>query len=143
MPLYKSGCRATDRTQMKKMQLQGFTPNRIAESVRVDLDIVKEVLSGAWDEKETEAAKRQQKLNSERITGKFKEEQDKISMIAAAAAQAVKASMTKDPVVDESAIRAEIEAQVRAEMAGELTRGQKAAATRAANKAAQEEESAA
>lgn len=140
MPIYKAGCRATDRTEMKKLQLQGYNAAQIAERVRVNLAVVTDVLSGSWDEQETEVAKRQQKLNAERITGKHKEEQDKISMIAAAAAHAVKASMTSDPVVDEAAIRAEIEAQVRAELADEktdeveLTRGQKAAATRAANK---------
>ena len=137
MPLHKAGCRATERTEMKKLQLQGYNAAKIAEKVRVNLAVVTDVLSGSWDEKETEAAKRQQKLNAERITGRHKEEQDKITMIAAAAAHAVKASMTNDPVVDEDAIRAEIEAKVRAEIAQEqeLTRGQKAAATRAANKA--------
>jgi hypothetical protein len=140
MPLLKQGCRATERTEMKKLQLQGYNAKQISEKVRVNLAVVTDVLSGSWDEKETEAAKRQQKLNAERITGRQKEEQDKISMIAAAAAHAVKASMTSDPVVDEDAIRAEIEAKVRAELAAEqeLTRGQKAAATRAANKRAED-----
>jgi hypothetical protein len=117
MPLYKSGCRAADRTEMKKMNLQGSSPQQIADKTRVNLDMVKEVISGAWNDKETEAAKRQQKLNEVRITGRHKAEQDKIATIAAAAAHAVKASM--ETSTDEAVLRAEIEAKVRAEIAAE------------------------
>jgi len=119
MPLYKKGCRAVDRTSAKKLHMQGYNTQFIANQLRIEPAIIEDVLSGNWDEKETEVAKRQQKLNAERLGAKKQEEADRIAQIAAAAAHAIQSAPALPKAVDEQALRAEIEAQVRAEMEAE------------------------
>ena len=144
MSIYRNSCRVTERVAMKKLHAQGYSSKEISKKLRVHVPIIDQVLSGSWDSLEKEQGLVQMKLNEEKMADKRDAEANKIAQIAAAAAAAIQGQMGAATSTD--TLRAEIEAQVRAEIAAEsqpeLTRGQKGAATRAANKAAQEQENA-
>jgi hypothetical protein len=126
---------------MKKQFARGESADQISKRLRVSTQIVTEVVEGKWDATEKALALRAMEKNQQEQLGKADAEANKIAQIAAAAAAAING---QSPVVDADALRAKIEAEVRAEMSTELTRGQKAAATRKANQeAALEQEEAA
>jgi len=141
MSIIRNSCRATERVAMKKQFARGESADQISKRLRVSTQIVTEVVEGKWDATEKALALRAMEKNQQEQLGKADAEANKIAQIAAAAAAAING---QSPVVDADALRAKIEAEVRAEMSTELTRGQKAAATRKANQeAALEQEEAA
>lgn len=142
MSIYRASCRITERVEMKKLYAKGVPIEEISGILRVQPQIITDVVEGKWDKLEKAMTLEAMKANEEKLLGKQDAEANRIAQIAAAAAAAINGQA---PVVDANALRAEIEAQVRAEMAEEvtLTRGQKAAATRKANAEAKQEEDAA
>ena len=138
MSIYRKSCRVTERVQMKKMFAAGLSVKQISTKLRVVERIVTEVIEGKWDAKEKAATLAAMKANEDKLLGKASEEANRIAQIAAAAAAAITG---QSPVADPAALRKQIEAEVRAEMAlkpVELSPQQRAANTRKANKLEQE-----
>ena len=142
MSIYRNSCRMTERVTMKKMFAGGHSIKQISTKLRVREEIVTEVVEGKWDSKEKSMALVAMKKNEELMLGKADAESNKIAQIAAAAAAAING---QSPVVNQAALRAEIEAEIRAEMAQEkapveeLTPQQRGAITRKENAAAKVE----
>jgi hypothetical protein len=137
MSIYRKSCRQTERVTMKKLYSYGKSVTDIATQLRVDESIVKEVIEGVWDSTEKALTLAAMEKNKQATIGKADAESNKIAQIAAAAAAAING---QSPVVDQAALRAKIEAEVRAEMAAEatpvveeLTPQQRGANTRKAN----------
>jgi len=128
---------------MKKLFLNGVPVKDISTKLRIHQNIITDVIEGKWDEKEKAMTLVAMKRNEEELVGKADAEASKIAQIASAAAAAIQGH---SQVVDPAALRVKIEAEIRAEMAlessektpVELTAGQRGAATRKANKEAQE-----
>jgi hypothetical protein len=133
MSIYRNSCRQTERVTMKKMFAQGFNLEQISVKLRVAPHIIGEVVEGKWDSKEKAMALQAMENNRVALLGKADEESSRIAQIAAAAAAAINGH---SPVVDKDALRKEIEAELRAEMAAELSPQQRGANTRKANKEA-------
>ena len=143
MSIYRKSCRITERVQMKKYFAQGKSVKDISTKLRVVEAVITEVVEGVWDATEKAQTIAAMKVNEEKMLGKAAAEANKIAQIASAAAAAIQG---QSPVVDQVALRARIEAEIRAEIAAEpveLTSGQKAAATRKANLEAKANEEAA
>jgi hypothetical protein len=135
MSIYRNSCRTTERVTMKKLFANGFSVKEISTKLRVQEHIITDVVEGKWDSKEKAMTLAAMERNKEALIGKADAESTKIAQIAAAAAAAIQGQTL---VADPAAMRAKIEAEIRAEIAAEvpvLTQGQKAAATRAKNKA--------
>jgi hypothetical protein len=118
---------------MKKLYAMGQSVKQISTQLRVVESVITEVIEGKWDSKEKAMALAAMEKNKTDLLGKADAEANKIAQIAAAAAAAING---QNPVVDREALRAEIEAQVRAEMAQELSPQKRAANTRKVNAAA-------
>ena len=116
MPLFKVGCRGSDRTQIKKLDMEGMKPARIAELTRVSPGIIEKVLSGEWDAEEKLATKRQQELNAERVAQKATAEENRIAQAVAAA---MKAMQSVQQVMPAEQMREQLKAEVRAELEAE------------------------
>jgi len=101
---------------MKKLYAAGVSVKDISIKLRVNDGIVTEVIEGKWDAKEKAMTLAAMKKNEEKLMGKADAESNKIAQIAAAAAAAING---QSPVVDKAALRREIEAELRAEMAQE------------------------
>jgi hypothetical protein len=147
MSIYRDSCRVTERVAMKKLFAQGQGVKQISTRLRVHERIVTEVVEGKWDAQEKAQTLASMEANRLKTIGKIDAESNKIAQIAAAAAAAI-TGQTK--VVDEASLRAKIEAEVRAEMAAQLTPPpvelspqKRAAITRKANAEAAELEAAA
>jgi hypothetical protein len=145
MSIYRNSCRITERVQMKKQFAQGVTVKQLSVKLRVNEKVITEVVEGKWDALEKSQTLAAMKANELKTIGAADAEANKIAQIAAAAAAAING---QSPVVDPIALRKEIEAQVRAEMAAEikaveLSPQQRAANTRKANAEAAELEAAA
>jgi len=133
MSIQRTSCRITERVQMKKLYAMGQSVKQISTQLRVVESVITEVIEGKWDSKEKAMALAAMEKNKTDLLGKADAEANKIAQIAAAAAAAING---QNPVVDREALRAEIEAQVRAEMAQELSPQKRAANTRKVNAAA-------
>jgi len=133
MSIQRTSCRITERVQMKKLYAMGQSVKQISTQLRVVESVITEVIEGKWDSKEKAMALAAMEKNKTDLLGQADAEANKIAQIAAAAAAAING---QNPVVDREALRAEIEAQVRAEMAQELSPQKRAANTRKVNAAA-------
>jgi len=116
MSIYRKSCRLSERISMKKLFAQGVPVSVISDKLRVQPAIITEVLEGKWDSKEKAMALAAMDKNKELALGKIDAEANKIAQIAAAAAAAING---QSPVLDQAALRAQIEAEIRAEMAEE------------------------
>lgn len=116
MSIKRTSCRVTERVQMKKLFAMGRSVTRISNQLRVDEETVTEVIEGKWDSKEKAMALAAMEKDKNDLLGKADAEATKIAQIAAAAAAAING---QSPVIDKEALRAEIEAQIRAEIAEE------------------------
>ena len=94
----------------------GRSVTRISNQLRVAEETVTEVIEGKWDSKEKAMALAAMEKDKNDLLGKADAEATKIAQIAAAAAAAING---QSPVIDREALRAEIEAQIRAEIAEE------------------------
>jgi hypothetical protein len=134
MSIYRNSCRITERVQMKKLFSQGYSVKQISTKLRVLEPVVTDVVEGKWDASEKAQTLAAMQNNKDKMLGEVDREANKIAQIAAAAAAAIAG---QQKVVDPVALRAEIEAQVRAEMAEaktpELTPQQRGAITRKEN----------
>jgi len=122
MSIQRTSCRVTERVQMKKLFAMGHSVKQISTQLRVVEETVTEVIEGKWDSKEKAMGLAAMEKNKNDLLGKADAEANKIAQIAAAAAAALHG---QSPVIDREALRAEIEAQVRAEMAQEKTKTRK------------------
>ena len=113
MSIKRTSCRVTERVQMKKLFAMGRSVTRISNQLRVDEETVTEVIEGKWDSKEKAMALAAMEKDKNDLLGKADAEATKIAQIAAAAING------QSPVIDKEALRAEIEAQIRAEIAEE------------------------
>ena len=116
MSIKRTSCRVTERVQMKKLFAMGRSVTRISNQLRVDEETVTEVIEGKWDSKEKAMALAAMEKDKNDLLGKADAEATKIAQIAAAAAAAING---QSPVIDKEALGAEIEAQIRAEIAEE------------------------
>ena len=116
MSIKRTSCRVTERVQMKKLFAMGRSVTRISNQLRVDEETVTEVIEGKWDSKEKAMALAAMEKDQNDLLGKADAEATKIAQIAAAATAAING---QSPVIDREALRAEIEAQIRAEIAEE------------------------
>ena len=113
MSIKRTSCRVTERVQMKKLFAMGRSVTRISNQLRVDEETVTEVIEGKWDSKEKAMALAAMEKDKNDLLGKADAEATKIAQTAAAAING------QSPVIDKEALRAEIEAQIRAEIAEE------------------------
>ena len=116
MSIKRTSCRVTERVQMKKLFAMGRSVTRISNQLRVAEETVTEVIEGKWDSKEKAMALAAMEKDQNDLLGKADAEATKIAQIAAAATAAING---QSPVIDREALRAEIEAQIRAEIAEE------------------------
>ncbi len=116
MSLKRKSCRATERVTMKKLFAKGETVAFISDRLRVEPNIIIQVVEGEWDSTEKAMTLVAMEKNKKDLIGKADEESSRIAQIAAAAAAAITG---QSQVVDPAALRKEIEAQVRAEIAAE------------------------
>ena len=116
MSIKRTSCRVTERVQMKKLFAMGRSVTRISNQLRVDEETVTEVIEGKWDSKEKAMALAAMEKDKNDLLGKADAEATKTAQIAGAAAAAING---QSPVIDKEALRAEIEAQIRAEIAEE------------------------
>ena len=114
MSINRNSCRQTERVAMKKMFASGFSVKQISTKLRVAESVITEVVEGKWDSKEKAMTLAAMEKNRIDLLGKADEESNRIAQIAAAAAAAING---QSPVIDKDALRKEIEAELRAEMA--------------------------
>lgn len=123
MPIKRNSCRITERTRMRQMDAEGYTPEQISNAVSVNLPLVQSVLSGEWAEQERVQKADQVQADADKAGAAEADEIRKAAAIAAATAQAIQAAN---------------------EINGDLSPQQRAANTRKANReAAIEQEEAA
>ncbi len=140
MSIKRNSCRITERVAMKKMFAAGLSVMQISTKLRVNEPTITEVVEGKWDKSEKAMTLAAMERNTIELQGKADAESNKIAQIAVAAAAAIAGH---SPVVDKEALRKEIEAEIRAEIAAEskpaeLSPQQRGAITRKANEAAEE-----